>query len=153
MSPRQLGLLDDVAREERPRKHVRKISKGTYVELRDTGGLTARQHQTLTALAHYYYVHSDWPTAGELARWMFRHGKIPRESPNIVAPRLSDLVNGQWRRQPGPDGTKTTAQIGGGTCEYLPARICRVTQGRAHPVRIREAGSVLNRFGYGGQAP
>lgn len=129
----------------RIRKQVRKISRQQYAVLRDTGVLSAKAHAVLTALAHRYYVTQIWPTPAELARWMFQHGKIPRDSTNLVAPRISGLVNGEWRGR-----GRSRRQVGGGVCEYLPKRRCTVTQGDAHPVRIREAGSVLARFGYGG---
>lgn len=148
--PTQLGLLDRVERLERPRKQVRKVSRQQYAVLRDTDVLTARQHQTLTALAHYYYVVAEWPTPAELTRFMFTRGTIARESVNIVAPRISDLVNGEWVWR-GEKPHRERVQVGGGTCEYLPVRVCTVTQGKAHPVRIVEAGAVLDRYGYGGR--
>lgn len=140
----QPSLLDVIAREDKPRKRVRAVSRQQYAVLRDTDRLSARTHAVLTALAHRYYVTQEWATPAELTRWMFNHGTIPRESTNVVAPRISDLVNGAWVK--GPDGTRV--QVGGGVCEFLPKRVCAVTGGLAHPVRIREAGSVLLQFGY-----
>ena len=129
----------------RVRKEVRKVSKGHYAGLRDTKQLSERTHMVLTALAHRYYVTQEWPTPAELTQWMFRHSKIPRESTNVVAPRISDLVNGWWATRRGQ-----RIRMGGGVCEFLPKRRCSVTGGDAHPVRIREAGSMLPRLGYGG---
>lgn len=143
----QLALPEFTPRPLRAvRKAVRKVSRDQYAVLRDTGRLSKRAHEVLTALAHRYYVLQDWATPAELTRWMFRHGTITRESTNLVAPRLSDLVNGRWVR--GRGGTRV--QVGGGVCELLPKRVCRVTGTLAHPVRIREAGSTLPRLGYGG---
>lgn len=142
----QPTLLDLAERIERPRKTVRKVSREQYKVLRDGTRLTARAHAVLTALAHYYNVRQDWPTAGELTRWMFEHGKIPRESANLVAPRLTGLVSGETTERKGQ-----IVRVGGNTCELLPKRRCSVTGGLAHPVRIREAGSLPDPFGYGGK--
>lgn len=147
----QLSLLGAAERHEKPRKAVRKVSRQQYVELRDRGTLSARTHAVLTALAHHYYVTQTWPTPAELCRWMFRYGRIPRESVNIVAPRVSDLVNGVWVTAVDETGKKTRIQKGGGVCELLPKRLDAVTGGQAHPVRIVEAGAVLQQFGYGGK--
>jgi hypothetical protein len=133
----------------RVRKEVRKVSRANLYHLKDTGELSQRVVLVLNGLAHYYYVTQDWPTPAEVTRWLYRHSKIVRESVNIVAPRISDLVNGETRRKV-VNGVKTRVRVGGGACELLPKRTCTVTGGDAHPVRIREAGSVLARFGYGG---
>jgi hypothetical protein len=144
----QPSLLDVVTRDEKPRKNVRRVSRAQYAVLRDTGTLTDRQHAVLTAIAAFYNRTASWPTPAELTRDMFRRRLIPRESSNIVAPRISDLVNGEWVKGPG----KTRVQRGGGVCELLrPKRVCAVTGGLAHPIRIRERGSTLDPHGYGGK--
>lgn len=135
-----------------PRKEVRKISRAQIYRLKDSGELSKRTAAALNALAHYYYKRQRWLTPAELTRWMHRTGKIPRESVNLVAPRISDLVNGEWTKRRDEHGRTVRVRVGGGICEFLPKRRCRVTTGAAHPVRIREAGSVLARFGYGGVA-
>jgi len=125
-----------------PRKEVRDVSRAQYRKLREGGLLTDRAHLVLTAIAHYYYVHQDWPTPEETCQWMVKTGKLQTANINVVAPRISqELVNGRLDR-------KTGQRVGGGVCELLPRRTCTVTGGDAHPVRIREAGSVLDRFGY-----
>jgi hypothetical protein len=137
----------DTRAARRARKEVREVSRAQYAELRDHPWLTQRTHAVLTALAHRYYVTQAWPTAGELCRWMFRHHGLKREAINVVAPRLSDLVNGRWVTEGG-----VRRRVGGGVCELLPKRRCTVTGGLAHPIRIREAGSILAHYGYGGRA-
>lgn len=134
-------------RDRSPRKEVRKVSRANLYRLKDSGQLSERLTMALNGLAHHYYVTKTWPTPAELTRWMFQHKTIARESPNIVAPYISELVNGRWVGR-----GEARHREGGGACEYLPKRLCAVTGGEAHPVRIREAGSVLARFGYGGLA-
>ena len=146
----QPSLLSVLEREERPRKKVRKVSKQIYAELRDSDRLGKSQHRVLTALAHYYNARADWPTTAELARWMFDHGKLTREAVNLIAPRVSDLVNGEWSKRKRQDGQIENFQKGGGVCEFLPARLCRITGDLSHPIRIREAGSRLSQLGYSG---
>lgn len=133
----QLSLLDRVERVERPRKHVRKVSRAQYAVLRDTNALPARRHVVLTALAHHYYVRQVWPTTSELVRWMVDHQKLSLPSANWISGRITELVKG--RKTVGKDGAVTW--IGGGVCEFLPARPCTITGNPAHPIRIREAGS------------
>lgn len=120
-----------------PRKRVRKVSIGTYRELRDSGRLRGRAAQVLRCLAAFFNRYQEWPTPAELTRYMFERGEIPAERANLVAPRLSVFINGDVRRH--PDGSKR--RVGGGVCEALPLRACRVTGDAAHPVRIREVGS------------
>lgn len=131
----QPSLLDVVARQERPRKTVRRVSRAQYAVLRDTPGLlTARQHAVLTAIAAIYNATQIWPTRGEIARWMFDHGRLPRPDHSLIAPRLTELSRGVMDRQ-------TRQYHGGGVIEPLPARPCRVAQTPAHPWRVTEIGS------------
>lgn len=139
-------------RQATPRKAVRKVSRAQYAALRDTpGALGKRTHVVLTALAHRYYVTQVWPTPAELTRWMYETKRIPRDAVNLVAPRVSDLINGAWMRRRQDDGSVIRVQVGGRVCEYLPERVCTVTHGLAQPIRIVEAGATLARFGYGGR--
>src|SRR5262245_15782108 len=106
----------------RVRKLVRKVSRQQLYRLKDTGRLSERTVMVLNGLAHYYYKRQRWLTPAELTRWLFVTGKIARESTNLVAPRVSDLVNGRWVGR----GARRR-RVGGGDCELLPKQTCRVT--------------------------
>jgi hypothetical protein len=135
--PRQQSLLADVARQERPWKRVRAVSKQVYAELRK-GGYTKRSAvRVLTALAWYRNARQEWPTPAELAAFMFSRQRIARNDPRIVAPRVTEMLRGVVVRL--KDGT--TVRRGGGVLTLLPTRVCRETGMRAHPVAIREIGS------------
>jgi hypothetical protein len=142
----QLSLLNRVERDERPRKTVRKVSRQQYAVLRDTNVLPARRHAVLTALAHYYNARAQWPTTSELVRWMVDHQTLTLPSANWISGRITELVTG--RKVMGKD--RSVSWVGGGVCEFLPARPCTITGKPAHPVRIREAGSILTPRGNGG---
>jgi hypothetical protein len=130
----QLGLLDAVQRDEKPRKQVRKVSRQQYAELRDSDRLSAGQHAVLTAIAAIYNSRQDWPTRAEIATWMFEHGRLPRNDVSLIAPRLTELSRGLMNR-------KTRVYEGGGVIEALPGRPCRIAQTAAHPWRIVEVGA------------
>ena len=130
----QPSLLDALAREGRPRKRVRAVSKTVYAELRDGDRLTERQHQVLTAIAAIYNATQVWPTRAEIAAWMFAHGRLPRPDHALIAPRLTELSRGVMNRQ-------TRQYVGGGVIEPLPVRPCRVAETQAHPWRVTEAGA------------
>lgn len=120
----QLSLLSVVERHERPRKRVRAVSKAQYAVLLETPGLlSAKRHHVLTAMAAYREVTTRWPTTSELVTFMVQRRELPRASSNLISGRVTELVNG-------------------GVCEFLPRRICAVTGRTAHPVGIREAGSI-----------
>ncbi len=145
----QLELFDaPEGPSEQPRKEVRAISRAQIYELKDSGKFQERITMVLNGLAHHYYQKQFWPTPAELTRHLFKTKRIPAENRNVVAPRLSDLVNGPTQRVKREDGTSVQVRTGGGVCELLEKRRCRVTGTQAHPIRIREAGSVLARFGY-----
>jgi hypothetical protein len=143
----QPSLLDRVERVERPRKRVRAVSKQVYAELRDTGRLVESNQKALTALAAYYNRFAVWPTTRELVQWMFEDGRLPAPSGNLVSGRFTFLTYGIKRTL--KDGT--VIHEGGGVCEFLPKRTCRVSGKSAHPIRIREAGSLLDPHSYGGR--
>lgn len=134
----QLSLLDGVTREDRPWKVVRRVSKQVYAELRKSGYVKWSIVQVLTALAYYRNRYQEWPTPSELTRFMFNLKRIPRDESRYVAPRLTELIRG-WTKVEPVSGQKY--KVGGGVCDQLPRRICRVTGQWAHPVAIREAGS------------
>ena len=134
---RQLPLLADVERVDRPWKVVRAVSKAVYAELRKGGIVGAMTLKVLTALAWYRNQYQEWPTASELTRFLYTRKRIKREDSRLVAPRLTEMIRGRVERL--EDGSRV--RKGGGVLWLLPARKCRVTGASAHPVAIREAGS------------
>lgn len=138
MSAQQLSLITDIERRERPVwKDVRKVSKQLIHELQRSGYVKWSIRQVLNALVLYRLRKNDWPTPAELTHFMFELKRIPREESRYVAPRLTELVRGWHITVPGTGRVR----IGGGVCDQLPSRPCRVTGQKAHPVAIREAGS------------
>lgn len=134
---RQLPLLVDIERAEKPWKVVRRVSKQLYAVLREGGYLKRSGLRVLTALAYYRNRTMTWPTPAELAQFMYDHKRrIPHPDCRYVAPRLTELVNGMVVRRHGQK-----VRVGGGVCDLLPRRVCRQTGQKAHPVAIREAGS------------
>jgi hypothetical protein len=130
----QLSLLAAAARDERPRKRVRQVSRAQYAELRDSDQLGTRAADVLRNLAAFYNRRADWPTAPELTQWMLEAGELPRLDFNLVRPRLTELCIGRH-------DAATGQLVGGGVIETLPRRQCRVTGRSAHPWRVREIGS------------
>lgn len=120
------------------RQNVRKVSSELFTILRDTGILAGARTKVMRALAAYYMRFQEWPTREELKHWMFVVGIIPRDNPNLVSPRISDLING-WEET---NAAGEKVRVSGGLVETLPARKCRITGNRAEPVRIRQKGSV-----------
>ena len=113
-------------------KRVRNVSKALYAELRDDDTLARRESEFLLALAAYTNRFGLAPTLRELTRWAYLDGRIATDDPNIFRPRATALTV----------GIPTEAGlVGGGVCEYLPKRMCAISQRAAAPIRIREAGS------------
>ena len=125
-------------REDKPWKVVRRVSKQVYAELRQEGTVARRAWQVITALAWYRNSRQAWPTAAELAAFMFERQRIARNDPRLVAPRITELLRGRIVRL--SDGTKV--RRGGGVLTLLAIRTCTITRTSAHPVAIREAGSL-----------
>lgn len=113
----QLGLLDAVIREDKPRKRVRQVSRQAYAYVRATNQ-GRRRDDVLRNLAAYFNATQTWPTDAELTSWMFTRSELPREDPNLVRPRRFELMEM-------------------GLLEKGTARPCRVTGKTAHPWRIR----------------
>jgi hypothetical protein len=134
----QLSLLAEVARTDRPWKVVRRVSRQVYAQLRAGGYVNRQTVKVLTALAWYRNSKMVWPTAAELARFMHERKRNQRDDPRVVAPRLTEMVRGRVVTV----HTGQKLRIGGGVLTYLPLRRCAVTQTSAHPVAIREAGSL-----------
>jgi hypothetical protein len=124
--------------ERLPRKKVRSVSKQVYAELRDSDRLAKSTHLVLTALAAYYNRFAVWPTTRELVQYMFDRGQLPAPSANLISGRITFLVDGIDRKS--KDGHVT--HVGGGVCEFLQTRRCRISGRPAAPVRIRERGSL-----------
>ena len=125
-------------------KRVRDISRQNNNRLRDeakadreAGRETKAQqvHRCLVACALKYGI---WPTRWELCYYMAERHEIKSPNINLVAPRISDGLNGESRRL--KDGTKV--RVGGGLYEELPLRTCRIMGDDANPVKVREVGSV-----------
>lgn len=123
-------------------KRVRDISRQVNNRLRDeakadraAGHETKEQrvHRCLVACALKY---GQWPTPAELTLYMFERREIPRNSVNLVSPRLSEGINGKVRTL--DDGTKV--RVGQGVYQQMPLRECRITGEMAHPVRVPEVG-------------
>ena len=136
---------------EQPWKIVRRVSKRVYAVLRDSGYLKKSGLTVLTALAFYRNRTQVWPTPAELTRFMFdgvthvgprvkTRRRIPKNESRYVAPRLSELIRGSVVRRHGQK-----VRIGGGVCDQLPVRICRESGQWAHPITIREVGSLERR--------
>lgn len=117
----QPSLLDAIVREDKPRKRVRQVSKQAYAEVRAKNAGRMRD-KVLRCLAAYYNLTQVWPTDAELAQWMCYRGELPKTDPNQVRPRRNELMHM-------------------GLVEELPTRFCRVSRHKAHPWRIKEAGS------------
>jgi hypothetical protein len=136
----QLALFAGVEHRPRPWKVVRKVSKQLYAVLRETEYLKRSTRLVLVSLAYYRNRTMTWPTPAELTRFMFSLDRIPKNESRYVAPRLTELIRGMVVVR---EGQKV--RIGGGICDQLPARICRESGQKAHPVAIREVGSAERR--------
>lgn len=126
-----------------PRNIVRDVCRQNANRLRDEAkqdridGMETKAQRVHRCLAAFTNRYGYAPTPAELTRYMFERGEIPKDRVNLVAPRLSEGVNGKVQR--GADGSKI--RVGGGVYELLPLRTCRVNSDDAHPVGIRTAGS------------
>lgn len=148
LSPDPLNRRSAFTPVRQPRKRVREVCRENANRLRDEAkkdseeGRETRAQQVLRCLSAHFNRYAYWPTPAELTEYMHERGELPRKRPgmsslNIVAPRCSELVNGEVRR--GPDGSKI--RVGGGVCELLPLRVCKINGDDAHPVKVREVGS------------
>lgn len=113
------------ARASVPHKRVRAVSTERYRELVETGAIHIRQQEFVDRLLLYRQQVGAWPTMKELVTWAHRARYIVSPDPNIWRPRATELV--------------------GSIVEYLPRRICAVTGKQAHPVKVREVGSLQPR--------
>lgn len=135
---RQPNLLDDCQRVDRPWKVVRAVSKQVYAELRKSGRIAIATRRALVGLAAYRNATQQWPTPAELTHYLFTKKRLPRDDTKLVAPRLTELIRGRVVTLKGVGKVRR----GGGLLTLGPARKCRVTGNPAHPVAIREAGSL-----------
>lgn len=124
------------------RKIVRQVCRENANRLRDEAkadreaGRETKEQRVLRCLAAFFNRYAYWPTPAELTRRMFETAEIVQNRVNLVAPRLSELVNGKVKRS--ADGSKI--RVGGGICEQRPLRTCKVNGDDAHPVAICEVG-------------
>lgn len=134
----QISFLPDLERVDRPWKVVRRVSRQVYAELRAGGHVGRQTLKVLTALAWYRNQRQEWPTVSELAAFMYGKRRIERNESRLVAPRITEMLRGKVVKL--PDGTKV--RKGGGVLTLLPVRKCGITGVSAHPIAIREAGSL-----------
>ncbi len=147
--PFDAELVTDPLREQssfRPirtrAKRVRDISRQVNNRLRDeakadkAAGRETKPQQVHRCLMAYANKYGQWPTPAELTFFMCERNEIPRNSVNLVSPRLSEGINGKVRTL--DDGTKV--RVGQGLYQQLPLRTCRITGQMAHPVRVPEVG-------------
>lgn len=116
----QLGLLTEIERIDKPRKRVRQVSVQGYADLR--GNVEQRREFVLRKLAAFWNRYQQSPTCAELTDWLWRSNQIDRNDPNIVRPRVTELVDL-------------------GVCKYGDKRIDRVTRKSARPISIVEIGA------------
>lgn len=122
-STAQLSLLDGVAREERPWKVVRAVSRRVYAEIRKGGVVSRQTLKVITALAFYRNARQQWPTPAELTDFMFQRARIVRNDPRLVAPRITELVRGR-------------VVVAGTGCERRGLRPLLTTGGCVKPTRL-----------------
>lgn len=140
LSPDPLNRRSAFAPVRPARKIVRTVCRENANRLRDEAkadreaGRETRAQQVLRCLSAYFNRYSYWPTPAELTFYMFERKEIPSNRLNLIAPRCSELVNGEVRRQ--KDGSKI--RVGGGVCELLPLRTCKIPVDDAHPVKVVE---------------
>lgn len=140
MSPDALSTRSAFAPVPAPRKRVREVCREVNNRLRDEAkddrlaGRETKADQVHRCLAAFFNKYAYWPTPAELTLRMFETGEIPTNRTQLVAPRLSEGVNGVVKR----DAAGNKVRQGGGLYELLPLRTCKVNGDDAHPVRIVE---------------
>ena len=123
----QLGLLDAVVADERPRKRQRQTAREVYRRQRAEdvkrakAGKETRQAQVLRCLAAYWNQRQVSPTASELLAWMLARGERVKDC-NDVRPKLFYLVKK-------------------GLVEARGKRPCGVSKKTVHTWAVREIGS------------
>jgi len=91
-----LSFLGALARQERPRKRVRAVSKATYAVLRDGDVLPERRAAVLRSIAAVYNRRQVWPTTAEAVAWMVEHGDLVLEGQCITCGgRVARVVEGR----------------------------------------------------------
>jgi hypothetical protein len=131
MAPQQLGLLDRVARQERPWKRQRQTAREVYRQVRErdqaraAAGKETREAQALRLLAWHWNATQQSPTARELFEWAKAKGQR-LDDINSIRPRLHALVE-QGLVAPGAK------------------RRCEVSGKTVHTWHVREAGELKGR--------
>jgi len=138
----QLSLLDVVTRAERPRKRTTGTSKAAARALEASGDATRRRMVCLTGLRAFWNRFQVWPTADELARFLFERGLIDSAHRDAVAPRLNELADGWWMTRPLEGGRTERVQVGGGEVERGAKRRSTRSGRTVLTWRVREIGSL-----------
>lgn len=136
----QPDLLADVARVERPWKRTTTTSKASLRTAEDAGLLEVRRRQVLRGLRAMWNRSQIWPTADELAQYLFTRKQLPDPHRDHVSPRLNELADGRWVTRI-VDGKKVRSQVGGGAVERGEKRKSTVSGLTVLTWRAREAGS------------
>ena len=132
----QPSLLDLAVRVERPWKRTTATSKAAVKAAADSGLLHARREACCRGLRAIWNATQRWPTADELAEFLFQSGELPGSHRDFVAPRLNELADGWWVKR---DGVRV--QVGGGLIERGAKRRSNVSGLTVLTWRVREAGS------------
>lgn len=149
----QLTFLEDVARVEQPRKRTTTTSKAAVHAIEDSGDAERRRIVVLTGLRAYWNRFQVWPTADELAAFLFNRKLVPSSHRDVVQPRLNELVDGRWIRRRDPvTGEVSRVQVGGGEVERGAKRVSLVSGHTVLTWRVREAGSLPARGLIGGRS-
>lgn len=130
----QLSFLTVAMSPTKAPRHTASVSRANYKAMQASGRLSARTRDVLDAVRDYVDHVGAWPTRAELAGWMHRHGTLPRNDANLVAPRISELVNGRRDRKTGVALTEPLLR-------RLPVRPCSVTKTPCHAFALFAAGS------------
>lgn len=123
---RQLPLLVEVERAERPWKRQRSTAKAVYARRRSedqakaAAGKETREGQILRLLAWHWNATQTSPTALELLRWARERGESLFDV-NSLRPRVTSLVEA-------------------GLVESAGKRRCTVSGQTVHTWRVREVG-------------
>ena len=142
----QLDLLQDARRAERPWKRTTTTSKAAVRAIEASGTAAHRRLICLRGLRAIWNRRQEWPTADELADYLFSTQQVPSAHRDEVAPRLNELVDGWWIQRKGANGTKERVQVGGGEVERGQKRRSHISGKKVLTWRVREAGSRETRY-------
>jgi hypothetical protein len=138
---RQPSLLADVARDEKPWKRTTTTSKTALRVVEHDGEAERKRYVCSRGLRAIFNKTQQWPTADELAAYLYERGEIRSAHRDEVAPRLNELCDGWWIVRV-VDGKKTRVQVGGGEVERGAKRASHRTGRTVLTWRVREIGSL-----------